>query len=65
MGNESAVQHNIALKDPGGSLSRRATWSARAAPRSSPPTVKAGKYIYLCTVPGHEAGGMKGELTVK
>ena len=27
--------------------------------------VKAGKYVYLCTVPGHEEGGMKGELTVK
>ncbi len=27
--------------------------------------VKTGKYVYLCTVPGHEDGGMKGELTVK
>ena len=26
---------------------------------------KAGKYPYLCTVPGHAAGGMKGTLTVK
>ena len=26
---------------------------------------KAGKYAYLCTVPGHAAGGMKGTLTVK
>ncbi len=25
---------------------------------------KAGKYEYLCTVPGHAAGGMKGILTV-
>jgi nitrite reductase (NO-forming) len=25
---------------------------------------KAGKYEYLCTVPGHAAGGMKGLLTV-
>ena len=29
------------------------------------PTVKAGEYVYLCTVPGHAEGGMKGELTVK
>ena len=28
-------------------------------------TLKAGKYPYLCTVPGHAAGGMKGTLTVK
>ncbi len=26
---------------------------------------KAGRYPYLCTVPGHAAGGMKGVLTVK
>ena len=25
---------------------------------------KAGKYAFLCTVPGHAAGGMKGVLTV-
>ncbi|MBV8066199.1 MAG: cupredoxin domain-containing protein [Actinobacteria bacterium] len=28
-------------------------------------TLKAGKYPYLCTVPGHAAAGMKGTLTVK
>lgn len=26
---------------------------------------KAGKYAYLCTLPGHAASGMKGVLTVK
>jgi len=26
---------------------------------------KKGKYSYLCTVPGHAAGGMKGVFTVK
>lgn len=26
---------------------------------------KAGRYRYLCTLPGHAAGGMKGVLTVK
>jgi uncharacterized cupredoxin-like copper-binding protein len=26
---------------------------------------KAGRFPYLCTVPGHAAGGMKGTLTVK
>jgi uncharacterized cupredoxin-like copper-binding protein len=28
-------------------------------------TLKAGKYPYSCTVPGHAAAGMKGTLTVK
>jgi uncharacterized cupredoxin-like copper-binding protein len=27
-------------------------------------TLKAGKSAYLCTVPGHAAAGMKGNLTV-
>ena len=27
--------------------------------------LKAGKYPFLCTVPGHAAAGMKGTLTVK
>ncbi len=28
-------------------------------------TLAAGKVAYLCTLPGHAAGGMKGTLTVK
>ena len=28
-------------------------------------TLPAGKAAYLCTLPGHAAGGMKGSLTVK
>jgi plastocyanin len=28
-------------------------------------TLKAGTYIYYCTVPGHEAAGMWGTLKVK
>jgi uncharacterized cupredoxin-like copper-binding protein len=28
-------------------------------------TLKAGKFPYLCAVPGHAAAGMKGTLTVK
>lgn len=28
-------------------------------------TLKKGKYPFLCTLPGHAAGGMKGVLVVK
>jgi uncharacterized cupredoxin-like copper-binding protein len=28
-------------------------------------TLRAGKQLYLCTVPGHSAAGMKGTLTVR
>jgi uncharacterized cupredoxin-like copper-binding protein len=28
-------------------------------------TLSPGTYDFLCTVPGHADGGMKGKLTVK
>ncbi len=27
--------------------------------------LKPGKYTFYCSVPGHEDGGMKGDLTIK
>ncbi len=62
--NESPVQHNIAIKDPAGKVvegnvvGTGGTSTLRA-------DLKPGKYEFLCTVPGHEEGGMKGELTVQ
>jgi plastocyanin len=60
MKNESPIEHNIALDGDGegdvvgtGGTSRFST------------TLKPGKYTFLCTVPGHADGGMKGEVTVK
>src|SRR5580704_3085276 len=43
--------------------------SATISPGAKAATVKAalkikGHYEYLCTLPGHDAGGMKGDLTV-
>ena len=60
MGNESSVQHNIALEGgPKGPV------VGQGGKSTFKETVKAGKYVYVCTVPGHAEGGMKGELTVK
>ena len=28
-------------------------------------SLKPGKYVYYCTVPGHRQAGMEGALTVK
>jgi mono/diheme cytochrome c family protein len=62
--NEAPVDHNIAIKDPSGKLiegevvGNGGTSQLRA-------DLKPGKYEFLCTVPGHEAGGMKGQLTVR
>jgi uncharacterized cupredoxin-like copper-binding protein len=41
------------MLSPGGSTTLKVTFS------------KAGRYSYLCTVPGHAQAGMKGKLTVK
>jgi uncharacterized cupredoxin-like copper-binding protein len=41
------------MLSPGGSTTLKVSFS------------KAGKYSYLCTVPGHAQAGMKGKLTVK
>jgi uncharacterized cupredoxin-like copper-binding protein len=41
--------------------------SGESAGKSATLTVtlkKKGRYEYLCTAPGHAAGGMKGILTV-
>ena len=60
MGNESSVQHNIALEDgPTGPV------VGKGGKSTFKETVKPGKYTYICTVPGHADGGMQGELTVK
>ena len=61
MENPSPIEHNIALEGDG----EGPTWSATAAPREFKANLKPGKYTFLCTVPGHAEGGMKGELTVK
>jgi mono/diheme cytochrome c family protein len=60
MGNESSVQHNIALE--GG---EEGPVVGQGGSSKFSATLKPGKFVYLCTVPGHAAGGMKGELTVK
>jgi len=60
MGNESAVDHNIALEGgPEGPVVGKGGQSKFST------DVKPGEYTYLCTVPGHADGGMKGTLTVK
>ncbi len=63
--NASSVGHNIALKGPGGNELAKGPVIQGGAVSAFTAQVKPGKYEYFCTVPGHEAGGMKGTLTVK
>lgn len=63
MPNKSPIQHDIAVKD-GGQRGKGPVVGQGGTSRFSA-DLKAGEYEFYCTVPGHEAGGMKGELTVK
>lgn len=62
--NESPIQHNIALKDAGGQVTE-GNVVGTGGTSTLQANLKPGKYEFLCTVPGHEEGGMKGELTVR
>lgn len=62
--NEAPIQHNIALKDTGGKVVEGAVVGTGGTSKLEA-DLKPGKYEFLCTVPGHEEGGMKGELTVR
>lgn len=59
MSNPSSLPHSIAIKGKGaGKVVRKGGTSTVTA------TLKKGKYTFYCTVPGHQAAGMKGTLTV-
>jgi uncharacterized cupredoxin-like copper-binding protein len=59
----SPLKHDVAIKGNGVNVKSKligtgGTTTVRA-------TLKPGKYIFYCTVPGHAAAGMKGTLTVR
>jgi plastocyanin len=62
MPNKSPLGHDIVLKGVQGA-------AGKVVPQGGTSTfsvnLKAGKYTFFCSVPGHEAAGMKGTLTVK
>jgi plastocyanin len=59
--NESPIPHNIALK-PGGPVGPVVGSGGNSTFKVA---LRPGSYTFYCSVPGHEAGGMKGTLTVK
>jgi mono/diheme cytochrome c family protein/plastocyanin len=65
MANPSDVQHNIALNGPGGRSLGVGDVVGKGADSTFRANVSRGSYEFLCTVPGHAEGGMKGTLTVK
>jgi mono/diheme cytochrome c family protein len=62
MPNQSPIQHNIAITGP---VKGAGPIVGKGGDSKFTVTLKPGSYQFLCEVPGHAAGGMKGTLTVK
>ena len=63
MANESSTQHNIAVKD--GGFDEKGPVVGQGGTSKLSVDLKPGTYTFYCSVPGHEAGGMKGTLNVE
>lgn len=63
MKNLASIQHNIAVE--GNGVNEKGPVVGKGATSNVKVTLKPGRYTFLCTVPGHAAGGMKGTLTVR
>jgi plastocyanin len=62
MENPSSVPHNVAIKGNGVDEKGEVVGEGEQSRVSA--TVEPGTYEFYCSVPGHEAAGMKGDLTV-
>jgi uncharacterized cupredoxin-like copper-binding protein len=63
MENPSSIPHNVSIEGAGvdeeGKTVRRGGTSTVSA------TLRAGRYEFYCSVPGHRQGGMEGMLTIR
>ena len=62
MENPSALDHNIALK--GNGVEEEGEVVGQGGTSRVTAVLEPGEYEFYCSVPGHEAAGMKGTLTV-
>jgi mono/diheme cytochrome c family protein len=63
MANQASIQHDISVKGSG--VNKQGPRVGKGGTSKLSITLKPGKYEFYCSVPGHEAGGMKGTLTVR
>ncbi len=61
--NSSPIPHNIAIRGNGVKLEGAVVTNGGTSTVSA--VLKPGVYTFYCAVPGHEAAGMRGTLTVK
>ena len=62
MGNPSSLPHNVAIQ--GGGVDEKGEIVEKGGESEVSATLEPGTYEFYCSVPGHEAAGMKGELEV-
>jgi uncharacterized cupredoxin-like copper-binding protein len=62
MANPSQLEHNIAIK--GNGVNVKGPVVGNGGTSNVNVQLKPGDYEFYCSVPGHEAGGMKGTLHV-
>jgi plastocyanin len=62
MANPSQLPHAVAIKGNGVDVDGKTVGNGETSTASS--DLKPGTYTFYCPVPGHEAAGMKGTLTV-
>ena len=62
MTNPSPLQHDIAIK---GGVNAKGDIVGQGGKSVVTVTLKPGKYTFYCSVDGHEAAGMTGELDIK
>ena len=63
MANPSFLPHNVALRGKGVKKLGKVVLKGGTSTVSA--TLRAGRYAFYCSVPGHEKAGMKGVLTVR
>jgi plastocyanin len=63
MPNKASITHDISVK--GNGIDQRGPQVGQGGTSKVTADLKPGTYVFYCSVPGHEAGGMKGTLTVK
>ena len=62
MENPSQIPHAVAIKGNGVDVDGKTIGNGETSTASA--DLKPGTYTFYCPVPGHEAAGMKGTLTV-
>ncbi len=62
MTNPSPLQHDVAIKGHGVKVKGKTVGKGGVSKVTA--TLKKGTYEFYCTLPGHEAAGMKGKLVI-